>query len=70
MGRLALESHGVECDGLMMSQTQLLVAITVLIVVEINHLKWIWWTQWQCRACGVKNRDCGCTDKWKWMVWF
>ena len=53
-----------------MTQTQLLVAITLLIVVEINHLKWIWWTQWQCRACGAKNRDCPCTDKWKWMVWF
>ena len=52
------------------TQTQLLVGITILIVVEINHLKWIWWTQWQCRACGAKNRDCPCTDKWKWMVWF
>ena len=53
-----------------MNQTQLLVAITVLIVVEINHLQWIWWTQWQCRTCKAKNRDCPCSDKWKWMVWF
>jgi hypothetical protein len=53
-----------------MSRTQLLVAIVILIVVEINHLKWIWWTQWECRTCKAKNRDCPCTDKWKWMVWF
>jgi hypothetical protein len=67
---MALEPTGSECDLLRVSQTQLLVAIAVLIVVEINHLKWIWWTQWQCRTCGVKNRDCDCSDKWKWMVWF
>ena len=70
MGRLALEPRGPACDLLKMSQTELLVAITVLIVVEINHLKWIWWTQWQCRTCNAKNRDCPCSDKWKWMVWF
>jgi hypothetical protein len=70
MGRLALEHVGSECDLLRVSQTQLLVAIAVLIVVEINHLKWIWWTQWQCRTCNAKNRDCPCSDKWKWMVWF
>ena len=70
MGRLALESGRPACDGHAVSRTQLLVAIVILIVVEINHLKWIWWTQWQCRACGVTNRDCDCTDKWKWMVWF
>jgi hypothetical protein len=52
------------------SQTQILVSIAVLILVEVNHLKWIWWTQWQCRTCGAKNRDCPCSDKWKWMLFF
>jgi hypothetical protein len=70
MGRLALEPPARSCDLHRVSQTQLLVAIAILIVVEINHLKWIWWTQWECRTCKAKNRDCPCNDKWKWMVWF
>jgi C4-type Zn-finger protein len=52
-----------------MSQAETLAAIVVLFVVELNHLKWIWWTQWTCRACGHRNRDCPCSDKWKWMVY-
>ena len=52
------------------SQTQILVAIIVLFLVEVNHLKWIWWTQWRCRTCGLENRHCPCSDKWKWMVFF
>lgn len=51
-----------------MTQTQVLVGILILFVVEVNHLKWIWWNHWQCRKCGIRNRDCGCSDKWKWMV--
>ena len=52
-----------------MSQLEIIAAIAVLFVVEVNHLKWIWWTQWDCRACGNKNRDCPCSDKWKWTVY-
>ena len=51
-----------------MTQTQVLIGILILFVVEVNHLKWIWWNHWQCRKCCVRNRDCGCSDKWKWMV--
>jgi hypothetical protein len=50
------------------TQTQILVGILILFVVEVNHLKWIWWNHWQCRKCGVRNRSCACSDKWKWMV--
>jgi hypothetical protein len=50
------------------TQTQILIGILILFVVEVNHLKWIWWNHWQCRKCKVRNRDCGCSDKWKWMV--
>jgi hypothetical protein len=51
-----------------MTQTQIFIGILVLFLVEVNHLKWIWWNHWHCRTCGVRNRHCGCSDKWKWMV--
>jgi hypothetical protein len=51
-----------------MSHTAILIAILVLFLVEVNHLKWIWWNHWHCRTCGVRNRDCACSEKWKWMV--
>ena len=69
MGRLALERGGSECDLLKMSQTELLVAITVLIVVEINHLKWIWWEHWHCRACTVVHKDCSCGRTNRWVMY-
>jgi len=51
-----------------MSQTAILIAILIFFLVEVNHLKWIWWNHWLCRTCGVRNRECACSDKWKWMV--
>ena len=47
-----------------MSREQLLFAICLLIAVELNHLKWIWWTYWTCSRHGGPNRDCGCRAKW------
>ena len=31
---------------------------------ELNHLKWIWWTYWECAKCGRKHKDCDCGSKW------
>ena len=47
-----------------MERPELLFAIVCLLVLEINHLKWIWWTYWDCSRCGVKHKDCGCGRKW------
>jgi hypothetical protein len=46
----------------------LLFAILSMIVLEIQHLRWIWWEYWECRACGAKNKHCGCT-RFKWQIW-
>jgi hypothetical protein len=46
------------------SQTQILLWCIALIVLELNHLKWIWWTYWECGKCGRKHKDCGCGSKW------
>jgi hypothetical protein len=47
-----------------MSQTQILLWCIALIVLELNHLKWIWWTYWECAKCGRKHKDCDCGSKW------
>jgi hypothetical protein len=43
-----------------MSQTQILLWCIALIVLELNHLKWIWWTYWERAKCGRKQKDCDC----------
>jgi hypothetical protein len=50
-----------------LSSGQLLVMIVTMIVLELNHLKWIWWTQWECR-CGVKHEHCACGER-KWIMY-
>ena len=47
-----------------MSRGQVLLWCLILIVLEINHLKWIWWEHWNCGRCGRKHKDCGCSSKW------
>ncbi len=47
-----------------MGQTQILLWCIALIVLELNHLKWIWWTYWECAKCGRKHKDCDCGSKW------
>jgi hypothetical protein len=47
-----------------MSDSQILLACIALIVLEVNHLKWIWWEYWTCSKCDRKNKDCGCSSKW------
>ena len=47
-----------------LSHTQILLWCIALIVLEVNHLKWILWTYWSCAKCGRKHKDCGCSSKW------
>jgi hypothetical protein len=43
--------------------------IVVLFVLEINHFKWIWWTYWDCRRCGLKNHECrACGRSWLMLL--
>jgi hypothetical protein len=51
-----------------MSQGQILTWIVALVVLEVFHLKWIWWTEWDCRKCGKKNERCACEGR-KWMLY-
>ena len=40
------------CDPVAVSQGLLLFAIVSMIVLEMQHLRWIWWEYWDCRDCG------------------
>jgi hypothetical protein len=51
------------------SQTQILLWIVALLVLEVNHLKWIWWEHWSCRACTVKHKDCACGSTARWIMY-
>jgi hypothetical protein len=51
-----------------LSSAQLLLMIVTMIVLELNHLKWIWWTQWDCRGCGTKHEHCACGER-KWIMY-
>jgi hypothetical protein len=49
------------------SDTGVLLWAVALIVLEIQHLKWIAWEYWDCRTHKVKNRECRC--KARLMIW-
>ena len=51
-----------------MSHTQVILWISALLVLEINHFKWIWWTYWDCGGCRRKNKDCACGRSRKWLL--
>ena len=53
---------------LTVSQTQILLWIVALFVLEVNHLKWIWWEYWDCRKCSTKHKDCGCGATARWIM--
>ena len=55
-------------DGV--SRTVILLWIVALFVLEVNHLKWIWWEHWSCRRCEAKHKDCACgaTARWKMFL--
>jgi hypothetical protein len=46
----------------------LLFAILSMIVLEVQHLRWIWWEYWDCRTCGAKNKHCAC-ERFRWQLW-
>ena len=52
------------------SRTEILLWIVALFVLEVNHLKWIWWEHWHCRSCSELHKDCGCgaTARWKMFI--
>ena len=51
------------------SRTEILIWIVALILLELNHLKWIWWEHWSCRACSVKHKDCSCGATARWLMY-
>ena len=51
------------------SETQILLWISALFVLEVNHLKWIWWEHWDCRACSSKHKDCTCGSTARWFMY-
>jgi hypothetical protein len=50
------------------SRTEVLLWIAALFALEVNHLKWIWWEYWSCRACTVKHKDCSCGATARWVM--
>jgi hypothetical protein len=51
------------------SQTQTLLWILALFVLEVQHLKWIWWEHWSCRSCSTKHKDCACGSTARWLMY-
>jgi hypothetical protein len=51
-----------------MDRPGLLIAISALIAVELNHLRWIWWTYWNCKRCGAVHKQCSCGHR-KWVMY-
>ena len=51
------------------SQTEILLWIVALLLLELNHLKWIWWEHWSCRSCSVKHKDCACGSTARWIMY-
>jgi hypothetical protein len=51
-----------------LSHGQLLLMIAAMILLELNHLKWIWWTEWKCRDCGEAHEHCAC-GRSKWIMY-
>jgi hypothetical protein len=51
------------------SQTTILLWILALFILEVNHLKWIWWEFWTCRTCTVAHKDCTCGKTSRWVMY-
>ena len=54
-------------DGV--SKTEILLWIVALFILEVNHLKWIWWEFWTCRGCAVAHKDCACGRTSRWLMY-
>jgi hypothetical protein len=44
----------------LVSQTGIFLWIVALLILEVQHLKWIAWEHWDCRRHKVKNKECRC----------
>jgi len=51
------------------SKTEILLWIVALAILEVNHLKWIWWEFWTCRGCTVAHKDCACGQTSRWLMY-
>ncbi len=54
---------------MLLDRGQILLWILALIVLEVQHLKWIWWEHWDCRRCSQKHKDCGCGATSRWIMY-
>jgi hypothetical protein len=57
------------CDGDRVSKAFILLWILALTLLEIQHLKWIWWEYWDCRGCAAKHKDCACGKTPHWIMY-
>lgn len=70
MGRPAHCRFGSGADTLVgVSRTEILLWIVALFLLEVNHLKWIWWEHWQCRSCAAVHKDCSCGHTSRWVMY-
>jgi hypothetical protein len=44
-------------------------AIVGLFVLEIYHLKWLWWEHWRCRTCRTEIKHCSCGPLPRWFTY-
>jgi len=51
------------------SKPVILLWIIALMILEIQHLKWIWWEYWSCRGCAAKHKDCACGATPLWVMY-
>jgi hypothetical protein len=51
------------------SRTQIFLWIVALFLLEVNHLKWIWWEHWSCRRCTEKHKSCACGATRNWLMY-
>ena len=51
------------------TRTEIMLWIVALFVLEVNHLKWIWWEFWNCKACTVAHKDCACGKTSRWLMY-
>jgi len=52
----------------LVSQNGIILWIVALIILEVQHLKWIAWEYWDCRRHGVKNKDCRCKARLMFLL--
>jgi hypothetical protein len=57
---MVYEPAGGLLENRLVSQNGIILWIVALIILEVQHLKWIAWEYWDCRRHGVKNKDCRC----------